>query len=130
MTDPSYPGKFNFAQSWMMTIIFGMQINIDIFYKLILSIWVCKARHAQSIQNKKFVYLCNISRKMWEMKFIFYLQINTKVFYNSVVSLWVCIVSHAQSTQNNKFAISLKYLQENFKDEVDFLSADKHWRFL
>ena len=51
---------------------------------------------------------------------IFCLQINTKVFYKMIVSFWVCVVSHAQSTQNNKFVISLQYLIENVKDEVDF----------
>ena len=29
-----------------------------------------------------------------------------------------------------KFAISLQYLKENVKDEVDFLSADKHQKLL
>ena len=43
---------------------------------------------------------------------------------------WVCVAKHAQSTQNNKFAISLQYVRENLKDEVDFLPADKHQRFL
>ena len=52
----------------MMKFIFGMQINIKIFYKFILSFWVCIARFAQSIQNKKFAHLCNISRKTWAMK--------------------------------------------------------------
>ena len=33
-------------------------------------------------------------------------------------------------SQNNKFAISLQYLKENFKDEVDCLSADKLQRLL
>ena len=33
---------------------------------------------------------------------------------------------HTHSTQNNKFAISLQYLKENVKDEVDFLPGDKH----
>ena len=51
----------------MMKFIFGMQINIEIFYKLILSFWVCIASFAQSIQNKKFARLCNISRKTWAM---------------------------------------------------------------
>ena len=35
-----------------------------------------------------------------------------------------------KSTQNYKFAISLLYLKENVKDEVDFLPADKLQRFL
>ena len=37
---------------------FCLQINIDIFYKLLVSLlvfWVCIARHAQSNQNNKFV---------------------------------------------------------------------------
>ena len=47
-----------------------------------------------------------------------------------IVSLWVCIAKHSQSINNNKFTISLQYLKENVKDEVDFLAADKCWRFL
>ena len=58
------------------------------------------------------------------MKLILCLQVNTKVFYKMIVSLLVCLAKHAQSTQNNKLAISLQYLKENMKDEVDFLSAD------
>ena len=36
----------------------------------------------------------------------------------------------AQSTQNSKFAIPLQYLKENGKNEVNFLLADKHQKFL
>ena len=49
----------------MMKFIFGMQINIEVFCKLILSFWVCATRHVQSTQNEKFAYLRNISRKAW-----------------------------------------------------------------
>ena len=49
-------------KKWMMKFVFGMQINIEVFYKLILSFWVCPTRLAQSTQNKNFAYLCNISR--------------------------------------------------------------------
>ena len=63
------------------------------------------------------------------IKLTFCLQINTKVFYK-IVSLWVCVARHAQSTENNKFTISLQYVKENVKDEVDFLPADKCLRFL
>ena len=58
------------------------------------------------------------------VKLIFYLQINIKVVYKLIVSLSECIARHAQSSQNNKFAISLQYLRENVKDEVDFLPAE------
>ena len=108
--------KCNISKNkWMMKFIFGMQRNIKIFYKLILSFWVCASRHAQSTQNKKLAYLCNIFRKSGGMKFFFYLQINTKVFYKVIVSF--CVTRLVQSTQNNKFAISLKYLKENKKNE-------------
>ena len=53
-----------------------------------------------------------------------------KVFYKLIVSLWVCVARYAKDTQNNKFTISLQYLKENVKDEVNFLPADKCQRFL
>ena len=58
------------------------------------------------------------------------LQMSTKVFYKVIVFLWVSVARNAQSTQNNRFTISLQYVKENVKDEVDFLSADKRRRFL
>ena len=39
------------------------------------------------------------------------------------------VARQAQSTKNNQFTISLQYLKENMKDEVDFFLADKRWRF-
>ena len=39
------------------------------------------------------------------------------------------MVKHSQSAQNSKLAMSLQYLKENMKDEVD-LSAGKHQSFL
>ena len=39
--------------------------KIEVFFKSILIFWVCATRHVQSTQNKKFAYLCNISRKAW-----------------------------------------------------------------
>ena len=92
-------------KKWMMKFIFRKQINIEIIYKFILSFWVCATRHAQSIQNKKFAYLCSISRKVWGVDFL--PAKKTKVFYKFIVSLWVCVARHAQSTQNNKFTMSL-----------------------
>ena len=63
------------------------------------------------------------------MEFIFGMLIKIKVFYKLIVSFWVYVARHAQSIQN-KFSISLQYLKENMKDEVDFLPADKHQTFL
>ena len=50
----------------MKKFVCGMHINIEVFFKLILSFWVCVASHARSVQNKKFAYLCNLSRKTWD----------------------------------------------------------------
>ena len=50
-------------KKWMMKYIFGIHINIEVFYKMILSFSVSLSRHAQSNQFK-FAYLCNISTKM------------------------------------------------------------------
>ena len=113
----------------MTKFIFGMQINIEVSYKLILSIGMCVTRHAQKTQNEKFAYICNISRKAKWIKMIFCLQVNTKFFYKMIVLLWVCVARHAQSIEHNKFVTSLQYLRENMKDEVDFLPADKRESF-
>ena len=37
-----------------MKLIFCLQINTKIFYKLIVPLWLCIARHVQSIQNNTF----------------------------------------------------------------------------
>ena len=37
----------------------------------------------------------------------------------------MCVARHAQSIGNNKITISLQYREENVKDEVDLLPADK-----
>ena len=64
------------------------------------------------------------------MKSILCLQMDTKAFCKMIVSLWVCIVRHVQSIQNNEFVVSLHYLKENVKNQVDFLPEDKRQRFL
>ena len=46
-----------------------------------------------------------------------------------MVSRWVYAAFHSQSTQNSKFAMSLQYLKENVKDEIDFLPVDTHQFF-
>ena len=112
----------------MMKFIFCMQINIEVFCKVISSFWVSVTRHIQSTQIK-FAYLCNISIKAWEIKLIFCLQINTHVFYKMIVSLQRSVARRAQSSKSNQFTISLQYIKENMKDEVNFLPADKRWRF-
>ena len=42
-------------------VFFGMQIKIEVFYKLML--WVCVVRYAQSNRNEKFAYLLQYLQK-------------------------------------------------------------------
>ena len=113
--------KCNISKKWM-NFIFGIQINIQVFYKLILPFWLRITWHAQSTQNK-FVYLCSYLMLFPEKHAVwnwFFACKKPKMFYKLIVSLWVYLARHAQSTQNNKFSISLQYLKENVKDKVDF----------
>ena len=105
-----------------------MQRSSKILYKLILSFWVCAARHAQSTQNRKFAYLRNISRHGDEVA-LFFADKYESFLQNARIILGMCKQA-CQSTQNNNFAISLQYLKENGKNEVGFSLADKHQRFL
>ena len=91
---------------------------------MIISLGVCAATLVQIPKVTSLQYFSIISRKTWGMKLIFWLQINTNAFYMLIVSLWVCVARHVQSTQNNKFAISLQYLKENLKDEVNFFYSN------
>ena len=64
--------KFNISRKkWTINFTFGMQISIEVFHKLIPSVWLCVTRHVQSPQNK-FAYLFNISRITWWMKLMFF----------------------------------------------------------
>ena len=114
----------------MIKFIFAMQVNMEVFYKLILSFWVCVATHAQSAKKRSLDISAISPKSIGDDVFFFSLQINTMVFYNMIVSLRVCVVWHAQSTQNIKFALSLQYFKEKIKDGGDILPADKRQRFL
>ena len=60
--------------------------KIKVFNKLIVSLWVGIARHAQSTQNNKFAISLQFSRKTWRTKLNFCLQINVKALFKLVLS--------------------------------------------
>ena len=107
-----------------MKLIFCLQINTDIFYKLIVSVRVCVARHAQSTQNNKFAISVQYLRENEKAEVGFFLLLDNMIFMG--------MVKHSQSSQNSKFAmsLSLQYLKKEFRNEVDFLHAGKHQSFL
>ena len=71
-------------------------------------------------------FKCKASRKKWEIELNFCL----KIFCKLILSFLVGLARHTQSTRNNKFVLSLKYLKEEVRNEVDILLADKHQSFL
>ena len=89
-----------------MKFIFGIHINMEVFYKLILSIWVCVTKHAQSTQNNKFAISLQYLKKdvSDEVDFLHVdkhkglLQIDTMILME--------IVRHSQNSQNSKFSMS------------------------
>ena len=99
-----------------MKFIFGIQINMEVFYKLILSFY----KHAQSTQNNKFAISLQYLKKdvSDEVDFLHadkhkgLLQIDTMILME--------IVRHSQNSQNSKFSMSLQYLKKKVRDEVDF----------
>ena len=105
------------------------QSFLQVFYKLIVLLWLCVARNAQSTQNNKFAisfqYLKEIVKD--EVHFLHsdkhesFLQID-----NTSLMGW----SSIPSSQNSKFPISLQDLKKEVRDEVDFLHAYKHKSFL
>ena len=101
--------RYNISRKkWMIKCIFVMQINIEVFYKLTLSFWVCVTRHSQNTWNK-FAYLCNISSKACEMKLIFCLQINTSFLQVDSITLGVlsqACPKYPEQHVYNIFAIS------------------------
>ena len=117
-------------KAWAMKLIFYLQINTNIFYKLIVLLWVCMARHAQSTQNNNFIISLQYLKENVKDGVDFSLLIIVKRFFKVILSFLMCVARHAQITQNKKFAISLQYLKKEVNDEVGFLHAGKHENLL
>ena len=92
----------------MMKFIFEMQINIKIFYKLILSFWVCVTRHAQGTQKKMF------EKSMFQKSMgdeVYFLPADKHKSFLQVDSITLSVHSHAmpkvpKTTSLQIFAIS------------------------
>ena len=107
----------------MMKCIFGMQRNFKIFYKLILPFGFAYPDMAK-VPKIRSLHVYAISPEKHGVELV-----KTIVFYKMMV-FWICVTRLTQSTQNNKFSIYLQYQKESRQNEVDFLLAGKHHRFL
>ena len=117
-------------KAWAMKLIFYLQINTNIFYKLIVLLWVCMARHAQSTQNNNFIISLQYFKENIKDWVVFSQLIIVKHFFKVILSFLMCVARHAQITQNKKFAISLQYLKKEVSHEVDFLHAGTYENLL
>ena len=92
---------------------------MEVFYKLILSFWVCVTKHLQSTQNKFAISLQYLKKDVSDENDFLHadkhkglLQIDTMILME--------VVRHSQNSQNSKFSMSLQYLKKKVRDEVDF----------
>ena len=92
-------------KKWMMKFIFGLQINIEVFYRLYYHFGFVQLGMPKVTKMRSLDIFAITPEKRCEV--VFCMQMNAKVFYKLIVSLWVFLASHSQSTQNNKFTISL-----------------------
>ena len=106
----------------LIKFIFGMQINSNVFCKLILPIRMWLSSHVQSSQNKKFVYLCNFCRKTWKIKFIlrFMIIIKFKFMRQSCLLLLASLKEtylnvHLMSTLTWYFKMHHLYLSSQYR---------------
>ena len=91
---------------------------------MIVSLWVCIARHAQSTQINKFTISLQYLKKSVKDEVIF-LPANTRRRFLQIDAIILGVVTrHAQIIQNNKFAISLQCLKKKAWWSW-FLHADK-----
>ena len=99
----------------------------NVLCKLMLSIWLCVARHSQITQSNKLVIYLSLKRSEWWSCF-FCMQASMKVSNKLILWFLIRIVNYSQSSKNSKFAMSLEYLQRYVRDKVDFffLHAGKH----
>ena len=105
----------------MMKFIFGTEINMEVFYMLMLSFWVCVTRHAQSTQNNQFAISLQYLKKdvSDELDFLHADKHKGLLQIDTMTLMEIC--RHYQKSQNNEFSMHLQYFKKEFRDEVDFL---------
>ena len=107
-------------KAWAMKLIFYLQINTNIFYKLIVSLWMCMTRHAQSTQNNNFIISLQYLKENVKDGVDFSLLIIVKRFFKVILSFLMCVTRHAQIIQNKKFAIFCNILREKWMTKLTF----------
>ena len=104
-----------------MKFIFDIEINMEVFYMLMLSFCVCVTRHAQSTQNNQFAISLQYLKKdvSDELDFLHADKHKGLLQIDTMTLMEIC--RHYQKSQNNEFSMSLQYFKKEVRDEVDFL---------
>ena len=106
-----------------MKLIFCMQINIKLSYKLISTLWTSKfptrlslmgiIKHSQITQSKKFAISLQYLKKE-VMNGVHFLHADKcQSFYKLLLLFLAEVARHVQSTQNRKLVIFLQYIKKN-----------------
>ena len=87
-----------------MKFIFGIHVNMEVFYKLILSFWACVTKQAQNTQNNKFAISLQYLKKdvSDEVDFLHAGKHKGLLQIDTMISME--IVKHSQNSQNSKFS--------------------------
>ena len=89
-----------------MKFIFGIHINIEVFYKLILSFWVCVTKNAQSTQNNKlFAISLQYLKKDVSDEVDFLHSDKHKDLLQIDAMILMEIVRHSQNSEKSKFSM-------------------------
>ena len=101
------------SKGGMIMFFSGMQRNIKVFYKLILSFWACVARSIMSkVPKIRNLHIFTLFPENMGYEVDFMPADKYESFLQIDVSFWMCVARLAQSTKNNNFATSLQYLKE------------------
>ena len=92
-----------------MKLIFCLQIQTKVFSKLVVSLWVCIARHAQNTQYNKFaISLQYLQKEMSdEIDFLHADKYEKLIKLQIDTMILMRMAKHSQSFQNSKFAMHL-----------------------
>ena len=107
-------------------MIFCMNLNIKVFYKLVVSFLLVMLRYAQDAQNGKSVIFLQYLKKEGKDKTDFFMQINIKLSYIFMPLTLVGVARPTQLTQDNRFAKPLRCYKNKVRDKVVFFCNEHH----
>ena len=110
----------------MSDVDFCLLINMQGFFKLILSFYVCVSGYVQVTQNNKFAISLNYLKKEVSDKLIFCMQVSMKVSYKLILWYWLGWSSILKVSKMASFQRLFNIPNRNLEMKFIFLYVDKH----